>query len=177
MEKRRGADHPAMWYFFSKAITKTTLQYVLKTGINNGVDGMFLPVIALWDYIQATGDWQILDETWADAEYSINSVNGFFDDDLHLLQVERSTSNDAFPEKETGGYALSIQVYYSAALRAAANLARIRNQWEKAAAWDTRAQAVVKAVKSCIGMKLPDIIRPGRKEAQPSKWPHGKHLV
>lgn len=133
--------------FFSKAITKTTLQYVLKTGINNGVDGMFLPVIALWDYIQATGDWQILDETWADAEYSINSVNGFFDDDLHLLQVERSTSNDAFPEKETGGYALSIQVYYSAALRAAANLARIRNQWEKAAAWDTRAQAVVKAVK------------------------------
>lgn len=113
----------------------------------------FYPVIALWDYIQATGDWQILDETWADAEYSINSVNGFFDDDLHLLQVERSTSNDAFPEKETGGYALSIQVYYSAALRAAANLARIRNQWEKAAAWDTRAQAVVKAVKSCIGMK------------------------
>ena len=133
--------------FFSKAITKTTLQYVLKTGINNGVDGIFLPVIALWDYIQATGDRQILDETWEDAEYSINSVNGFFDDDLHLLQVERSTSNDAFPEKETGGYALSIQVYYSAALRAAANLARIRNQWEKAAAWDTRAQAVVKAVK------------------------------
>jgi len=134
--------------FFSKTTTKTTLQYVLKAGINNGVDGIFLPVIALWDYIQVTGDWQILDETWEDVEYSINSVDDLFNNDLDLLQVERSTSNDAFPEKETGGYALSIQVYYSATLRAAVNLARIRNQWEKADSWNRRAQAVAKAIKS-----------------------------
>lgn len=132
--------------FFSRAATKATLQYVLKTGINNGVDGIFLPVIALWDYIQVTGDWQLLDKTWEDVKSSINSVDELFNHDLNLLQVERSTSNDAFPEKETGGYALSIQVYYAAALRAAANLARMRDQLEAATSWAMRAQAVGKSI-------------------------------
>lgn len=134
--------------FFLKLQPKTTLQYVLKAGINNGVDGIFLPVIALWDYIQVTGDWQILDETWEDVEYSINSVDDLFNNDLDLLQVERSTSNDAFPEKETGGYALSIQVYYSATLRAAVNWQGLRNNGKKRILGIDGRRPVAKAIKS-----------------------------
>jgi len=107
------------------AVSRRSILYTLTHGFNNGLDGIPTPIMALWDYYLATGDASALHEGWPALKTSLCSALEQFDESRALFHTDRSSSNDAFPEPEAGGYHLSTEIYLLSALEAAVEMAEI----------------------------------------------------
>lgn len=117
---------------------RRSLLYTTMAGFDNGVDGIGLPIVGIWDYFLATGDLTLVKETWLNLKGRIARLEERFDSRRGLIAAEQSTSNDAFPEPECGGYSLATEIYFMEAFRAMAKMGKYMeedqsriNQWEE----------------------------------------------
>lgn len=128
---------------------RRTLRFTAKSGIDNGCDGHAMPAVGLWDYYMATGDRSLLVETWPDVLRHMEEAEKLYCANIGLVQAPQSTSNDAFPEPESGGYCLSTEIYYMDAFRSAAKIARLLQQrLDLAENWDAMAGTMKGAIRS-----------------------------
>lgn len=125
---------------FDPACARRTLLYTLQNGFDNGADGPAMLVVGLWDYYLASNDSSVLFEAWPGLLEAARKADALYDEGTGLILAEQSTSNDAFPEPECGGYSLSSELYYLQAYRALAKIATLTgleggtpNEWEKRA--------------------------------------------
>lgn len=104
------------------AIARRTLLRISRDGIDNGVDGVLMPIVGLWDYYLATGDETAIREVWGNLKERIGKIDTQFDPARGLVKAAHSTSNDNFPEPEAGGFALGTEAYFLLAYQAMAEL-------------------------------------------------------
>ena len=97
---------------------KDTLLYAIKKGFDNGADGPALGAVGVWDYYLATGDIMLVREAWPVLQESMRQTEERFDKKMQLIRAEQSTSNDAFPEPENGGFSLGTECYFALAYKA-----------------------------------------------------------
>jgi hypothetical protein len=109
-------------------IARNTLIHITKTGIDNGCDGVLMPIVGLWDYYLVTGDQSALRETWSDLKEHIAKIDAQFDPDKGLVKAAHSTSNDAFPEPEAGGFSLGTEAYFMLAYEAMADIGAVMHE-------------------------------------------------
>lgn len=101
---------------------RRSLLFTTMGGFNNGVDGIGMPIVGIWDYYLATGDLTLVKDTWLNLKSRIAELEERFDRNRGLIRAEQSTSNDAFPEPECGGYSLATEIYFMEAFRAMARM-------------------------------------------------------
>lgn len=89
-----------------------TLCFAMKKGFDNGADGPAMGAAGVWDYYLATGNQELLYEMWPTLLSNIAEADRRYDEEKKLVLAEQSTSNDAFPEPENGGYSLSTECYF-----------------------------------------------------------------
>ena len=72
-----------------------------------------------------------------------------YDSVRHLVKAGNAVSNDAFPEPENGGYALSAQIYYQQAYEAMGKMGRLINYREdKVKLWEEKAALMRESVQN-----------------------------
>lgn len=103
---------------------RRSLLYTTMNGFDNGVDGIGMPIVGICDYYLATGDLTLVKDTWCNLKDRIVRLEERFDSSRGLIKAEQSTSNDAFPEPECGGFSLATEIYFMEAFRAMARLGR-----------------------------------------------------
>lgn len=101
---------------------RRTLLYTTMGGFDNGVDGIGMPIVGICDYFLATGDLTLVRDTWRNLRSRIARLGEKFDSRRGLITAEQSTSNDAFPEPECGGFSLATESYFMEAFRAMARM-------------------------------------------------------
>lgn len=118
---------------------RRTLLYTARSGIDNGVDGVVMPIVGFWDYYLLTGDAEPIRETWQNLKGRIAKLEAQFDESHGLVKAAHSTSNDAFPEPEAGGFALGTETYFMLGFRAMAAMGRMMKEDPSLIkAWETR---------------------------------------
>ena len=115
----RGA---ALW---ASETSKKTLKYVMNSGKDNAVDGIPAPVVGCWDYYLATHDIETIHTLWPYIQERMQEAELCFDAKRGLMHAEFGSANDAFEDTDSGGYALSTEIYFMDAYRAAARFAEI----------------------------------------------------
>lgn len=121
-------------------VARATLIRITRSGIDNGCDGVLMPIVGLWDYYLVTGDASALRETWGDLKAAIAKIDAQFDPERGLVRAAHSTSNDAFSEPESGGFALGTEAYFMLAYQAMAEMGPIMNEAPgRTRAWQARA--------------------------------------
>ncbi len=103
---------------------RRSLLYTTMGGFDNAVDGIGMPIVGICDYYLATGDLTLARDTWTNLKSRIVRLEERFDKSRGLIAAEQSTSNDAFPEPECGGFSLATEIYYMEAFRAMARMGR-----------------------------------------------------
>lgn len=99
-----------------------TLKYAASRGFDNGSDGPAMCIVGIWDYYLATGDKPAVFYMLPQLLESIKQIDALYDSKAELVKAAQSTSNDAFPEPENGGFALGSECYY---MKAYENMAHI----------------------------------------------------
>lgn len=128
---------------------RRSLLYISQKGISNGSDGAAMSQAGIWDYYLATGDKEILYEAWPALLQRTKEADGLYDSVRHLVKAGNAVSNDAFPEPENGGYALSAQVYYQQAYEAMGKMGRLINYREdKVKLWEEKAALMRESVQN-----------------------------
>jgi sucrose-6-phosphate hydrolase SacC (GH32 family) len=97
---------------------RRSLLFTTIGGFDNGVDGTGMPIVGIWDYYLATGDLTLIKETWVNLKGRIARLEESYDPNQGLIPANQSTSNDAFPEPECGGYSLATEIYFMECFRA-----------------------------------------------------------
>lgn len=119
--------------FWEPEVSKKTLQYIMKNGKDNAVDGIVAPVISSWEYYLATHDIETVRGMWPRIQEQMREAESYFDTGRGLMHAEYNSANDAFADTEAGGYALSTEIYFMEAYRAAAKFAGMFGAMEKGA--------------------------------------------
>lgn len=128
---------------------RRSLLYTSQKGISNGSDGPAMAQVGIWDYYLATGDKEILYEAWPALLRRTEEADIRYDASRHLIRAENATSNDAFPEPENGGYALSAEVYYQQAYESMAKMGRLTGYREETVKmWEERAALMKEAIQT-----------------------------
>ncbi len=125
---------------------RKSLLYTTKNGFDNGIDGICMPIVGLYDYYLVTGDVSAAAEVWENLKARANRLVGLFDGEKNLVFADQSTSNDAFPEPECGNFALSTQIYFLNALESMAKLAPLMGE-EPNEEWADKAGRMRKAIR------------------------------
>ena len=112
----------ALW---DRDASARTLEYIMRSGKDNAVDGIPAPVIACRDYYLATHDLGLIAEVWRSIREKIEEAERHYDPVRHLIRAGYSSANDAFEDPDAGGYALSTEIYCMDAYRTAARFAEI----------------------------------------------------
>ena len=99
-----------------------TIKYAASRGFDNGSDGPPMCIVGIWDYYLATGDKSAVFSMLPKLLDSIRQIDELYDSKAGLVRAAQSTSNDAFPEPENGGFALGSECYY---MKAYENMAQI----------------------------------------------------
>lgn len=102
-----------------------TLMFAMKKGFDNGSDGPAMGPAGAWDYYLATGNKELLYEMWPVLVSNIREADRRYDEKRDLVFAEKSTSNDAFPEPENGGYSLGTECYFMKAYESMAAIADV----------------------------------------------------
>lgn len=120
----RDSTHVAlrMGNLLDPEVARRTLLRTTRDGIDNGCDGILMPIVGLWDYYLATGDLGAVREAWGNLKDRIGKIDAQFDPARGLVKAAHSTSNDAFSEPEAGGFALGTEAYFLLAYQAMAEL-------------------------------------------------------
>lgn len=101
---------------------RRSLLYTTRMGHDNGVDGVPMPINGMWDYFLATGDDSPMRETWSNLKGRIARLDARYSAKAGLIVAEHATSNDAFPEPESGNFSLGTEAYYMDAYLAMARM-------------------------------------------------------
>lgn len=99
-----------------------TIKYAASRGFDNGSDGPAMCIVGIWDYYLATGDKSAIFSMLPQLLDNIKQIDELYDSKAELVRAAQSTSNDAFPEPENGGFALGSECYY---MKAYDNMAQI----------------------------------------------------
>lgn len=119
---------------------RRSLLYTTNAGFDNGIDGVGLPIVGIWDYYLATGDMTLIREVWSNLLLRIARLEKLYEPDTGLFFADRATSNDAFPEPENGNHSLSTEIYFVEAFACMAKMGRLMRaasgdveKWERLA--------------------------------------------
>lgn len=124
-------------------VARASLAHILTEGFDNGSDGDSLPVVAVADYVHATGDDTLALETWDELARCGDALDARFDQERGLVEAPQSTSNDCFAEPEAGGFALSTEIYSMQTYASLAELAALPGiSDERVVRWAARAEAM-----------------------------------
>jgi hypothetical protein len=130
-------------------VARASLAYIASSGFDNGSDGDSLPAVAIWDYLLATGDESLISETWPSLASTVATLDARFDEHRDLVRAPQSTSNDLFEEPESGGFALSTEVYSMQTYEALSKMGSLRGiEDARAGMWAARAAAMRRAITS-----------------------------
>lgn len=126
-----------------------TLKYAAAKGFDNGSDGPAMLPVSLWDYSLATGNKSALFELLPELLSNAQAIDSRFDESTGLVRAAQSTSNDAFPEPETGGFALGSECYYMKAYEALSEIGRATGCGEELIShWQSRADMIRQRIQS-----------------------------
>lgn len=127
---------------------RRTLCYVIRKGFDNGSDGPAMGSVGVWDYYLATADASILWDNYQLLLDMMKDIEERFDEKRGLVRAEQSTSNDAFPEPENGGFSLGSECYY---MKAYENMAKIEKvlygDTDQSCKWKERAESIRTLIK------------------------------
>jgi len=146
----RDATHVALrsGNLLDSEVAGRTLRSTAQGGIDNGVDGVAMPMIGLWDLYLVTGDKSPIIESWDKLKVQMAKLDAQFDAAKGLIKAAHSTSNDNFPEPEAGGFALGTETYFMQAYRAMAEMGQLMNEDETLIhAWETRCQLLTDNIR------------------------------
>lgn len=126
-----------------------TLCFAMKKGFDNGADGPAMGAVGVWEYYLLTGNQELLYEMWPILLSNIREADKRYDEEKKLVFAEQSTSNDAFPEPENGGYSLSTESYFMKAYEATAAIAKVIGFSEKETIkkWRRRGQDLRQSIR------------------------------
>ena len=125
-----------------------TLKYAAAKGFDNGSDGPAMLPVSVWDYSLATGNKSVLFELLPELLSNAQAIDNRFDEAAGLVRAAQSTSNDAFPEPETGGFALGSECYFMKAYEALAEIGRETGCGSgQIAHWQSRADAMRRHIR------------------------------
>ncbi|WP_054025269.1 GH32 C-terminal domain-containing protein [Bacillus sp. FJAT-28004] len=128
---------------------RRSLLFTTKGGFDNGVDGTAMPIVGIWDYYLATGDLTLIKETWHSLKVRIAKLEESFDPDQGLIPADQSTSNDAFPEPECGGFSLATEIYFMEAFRAMSRMGVYMGESESQIKdWADRGELILGQIQS-----------------------------
>lgn len=128
-------------------VARASLRHVVTGGFDNGVDGDVLPSVAIWDHLLVTGDASLVDETWPHLVSAASRLDARFDEARGLVRAAQSTSNDLFDEPETGGFALSTEIYAMETYAALARIAGLLGHTDShSGTWAARASSMRRAI-------------------------------
>lgn len=134
--------------FLAPCDIRKSLLYITKNGFDNGSDAAAMPAIAIWDYYLSTKDKSILYEVFPELLKYVEKADLSYDESKGLMHAESSAAQDAFPEKENGGYSLSPQIYYAYMyLSMACICKKIGLHEEKGVEWKKRGEKLIINVK------------------------------
>lgn len=124
-----------------------TLRYIMHNGNDNAVDGIPTPVISCMDYYLATHDLRLINELWPDICEKLSEADRYYDPEAGLMRAAHSSANDAFADEDSGGYALSTEIYFMDAYRTAAVFARMLDP-EKEQVYTDRAEKLLDSIRA-----------------------------
>lgn len=126
---------------------RSSLASAAAGAFDNGSDGDVLPAVAVWDYYLATGDKTLLEQLWPALHSAAARLDARFDPHRHLIHAPHSTSNDLFDELDSGGYALSTEVYAARSYEALADIAEVLERGtSNRVAWRQRADTMKRTI-------------------------------
>ena len=130
---------------------KKTIRFAMEKGFDNGSDGPAMGAVGLWDYYLVTGNTDILYEMWPTLLKGIEEADRRFDEKKGLVAALNSTSNDAFPEPENGGFSLSTECYFMKAYESIVSIAELigYGNKEEIERWRERGKKIRTAVRKC----------------------------
>lgn len=130
-------------------IARRTLLRISRDGIDNGVDGVLMPIVGQWDYYLATGDESAVREVWSNLKERIGKIDAQCDPARRsLIKAAHSTSNDNFPEPEAGGFALGTEAYFMLAYRAMAELGPVMHEdGSQIESWKRRGEELKETIR------------------------------
>lgn len=134
--------------FWSAETSKKTLKYVMHSGKDNAVDGIPASVMGCWDYYLATHDMETIRTLWPSIQERMWEAESYFDTKRGLMHAEFGSANDAFADTDSGGYALSTEIYFMDAYRAAARFAKMLGAEKEAEVYGERHQTLLDNIRS-----------------------------
>lgn len=108
--------------FIDLETTAKTVDYILKSGKDNAVDGLAAAVISVWEYYLISHDREFLLKKEDMIKKKIQQCEEVFDRKEGLVHAAFCSSNDAYEDAESGGYALSTEIYFMYAFECAFNI-------------------------------------------------------
>ncbi|AZN42964.1 alpha-L-rhamnosidase-related protein [Paenibacillus albus] len=127
---------------------RASLLFTTKDGFDNGVDGTAMPIVGIWDYYLTTGDLTLVQETWPNLKNRIAKLDESFDSERGLVPADQSTSNDAFPEPEAGGFCLATETYFMEAFRAMSRMGALMGEAvEQVRSWAERGELLLQSIQ------------------------------
>lgn len=160
----RDATHTALrsGNLIDPDVAAKTLAYTARGGIDNGVDGVAMPMIGLWDNYLVTGNVKSISNSWSNLKLQIAKLDAQFDSSAGLIKAAHSTSNDNFAEPEAGGFALGTETYFMLAYRAMAEMGAMMNEPQSTiAAWNARAQLLTTNIRTKYWKSTPGFFTTG----------------
>jgi hypothetical protein len=139
-----------------------TLRSTAVGGIDNGSDGVAMPIIGLWDNYLVTGNAGPIQAVWGNLKAQIIKLDAQFDANKGLIKAAQSTSNDNFPEPEAGGFALGTETYFMQAYRAMVDMGRMMKESESLiTAWEARYQLLAGNIRTLYWKETAGIFTTG----------------
>lgn len=160
----RDATHVALrsGNLIDSEVAAKTLCFTAQGGIDNGVDGVAMPMIGLWDLYLVTGNKIPITESWDKLKVQIAKLDAQFVTSKGLIKAAHSTSNDNFAEPEAGGYALGTETYFMQAYRAMSEMGQLMNEDVALInAWTARAQLLTDNIRKLYWKSTPGIFTTG----------------
>ena len=108
--------------FIDPKVTRRTVEYILKSGKDNAVDGLAAVVISVWEYYLVSHDRELLLKNADTIKAKIQQCEKVFNEEKGLVYAAFCSSNDAYEDTEAGGYALSTEIYFMYAFECAFNI-------------------------------------------------------
>lgn len=132
--------------FWDPETSRKTLLHIVQEGHDNAIDGIPAPIICSWDYYLATHDLETIKRIWPNLEMRLSKADAYYDPVCQLYFADKNSANDAFADTDSGGYALSTEIYFMAAFDAAANLALLIDP-DKRKRYEKKAKALRKEIQ------------------------------
>ena len=98
--------------FIDPKVTRRTVEYILKSGKDNAVDGLAAAVISVWEYYLVSHDIELLLKNADAIKAKIQQCEEVFNGEKGLVCAAFCSSNDAYEDTEAGGYALSTEILF-----------------------------------------------------------------